>query len=142
MSVKLYQLYCEICNWKRITDGSDHGLREAKSSPIQRGVPKLGEEKDTTLERGFKSREIIEPKMKKLPKRFKCPKCGRIVRMKKIKNPQATLNDRLDEMMREERMKTAELEAQDVLDQKVEETKHEREKSGKKDWLDGREASP
>ena len=48
MAVKLYKLYCEICNWKRITDGSDiQDLYEIKTSPIPGGVPKYDKESKT-----------------------------------------------------------------------------------------------
>ncbi len=91
MSVKTYQLYCEICNWKMITDGNDTAeLVESKTASIPRGIPHYDENK-----------KIVTPKDKQRIKRFKCPKCGRVVRPRKIDNPQQKLNDKLEAEERE-----------------------------------------
>ena len=69
-SVKLYQFYCEICNWKKIADGSGtQELVEIKTSPIPGGIPK----------RDPLSGKVVTPKPIKQKRRFKCPKCGRAV---------------------------------------------------------------
>lgn len=81
MSVKLYRLYCDVCNWKLVTDGSDEiakGLVEIKTSPIPMGIPKLDEE----------THKIIESSSKKQIRKFKCPKCGRGIRPVKIQDTQ------------------------------------------------------
>jgi len=70
MSIKTYLLYCEICGYKRITDGSDAtDLVEIKTSPLFTGAPKI----DAI------TKKIMAPKAKPQRKRFKCPKCGRVV---------------------------------------------------------------
>jgi hypothetical protein len=82
MPKKIYCLYCEICNWKRISDGSDlEDLYEIKKSPVPGGVPELDENK-----------KIVEKKSKPQPKKFRCPKCGRPVSFKEIKNPQEKID--------------------------------------------------
>jgi len=69
-SVKLYQFYCETCNWKKITDGSGtQELVEVKTSPIPGGIPK----------RDLESGKTVTPKAIKQKRRFKCPNCGRVV---------------------------------------------------------------
>jgi transcription elongation factor Elf1 len=69
-SAKLYQFYCEICNWKKITDGSGtQELVEAKTSPIPRGIPKRDPE----------TGKVTTSKPIKQRRRFKCPQCGRLV---------------------------------------------------------------
>lgn len=84
---KKYQLYCEICNWKKITDGSDvHDLTPVKKSKIQRGIPRLD----------AKTKKKVEPKWKNMPKQFKCPECGRPVKIKRIADPQHQLELRLE----------------------------------------------
>lgn len=72
---KYYILYCENCSYKRITDGSDVGdLYEYKRNKIPTGIPKIDPiTKKTTTS---------NPKV--LPKMFRCPKCGRLVRPKKV----------------------------------------------------------
>ena len=93
MSIKLYQLYCEICNWKKITDGSDIGdMVEVKTSPIPGGVPKIDKE----------TKKVVVPKTQKQTRRFKCPKCGRLVKPRKIANPQEIIDNKneLKERMR------------------------------------------
>jgi len=85
MSVKLYRLYCEICNWKRITDGSDiQDLMELKTSPIPRGIPKVD----------LETKKVVQPKSKDQIKKFRCPKCGRVVIPKKISDPQRELEEK------------------------------------------------
>jgi predicted RNA-binding Zn-ribbon protein involved in translation (DUF1610 family) len=84
---KTYRLYCEICNWKKITDGSDvRGLTEVKKSKIQRGIPRIDP----------KTKKVVEPEWKTMPKQFKCPKCGRPVKIRRIANPQEALEKRLE----------------------------------------------
>jgi predicted RNA-binding Zn-ribbon protein involved in translation (DUF1610 family) len=74
---KLYLLYCEICGYKRITDGSDaKDLVEVKTSPLFTTAPKI----DPITKKHLKF------KPKKRRKRFKCPKCGRVVFPKRIDN--------------------------------------------------------
>lgn len=80
MSIKLYRLYCDACNWKLVTDGSDDiakKLVEIKTSPIPTGIPILDEEN-----------KIINPAPKKQIKKFKCPNCGRGIRPVKISDTQ------------------------------------------------------
>lgn len=84
MSVKLYRLYCEICNWKLVTDGSDEAAKalvEIKTSPVPTGLPRLDEE----------TKQVVVPNAKKQVKKFKCPNCGRGIRPVKIDNPQEKL---------------------------------------------------
>ena len=76
MGAKSYRIYCEICGYLRVTDGSqldDHKLREIPRSKIQRNIPVLNEQ-DKTIPSEFVN----------LPKMYKCPKCGRGIRIRKI----------------------------------------------------------
>lgn len=71
----LYQLYCEICNWKMITDGTDvDSLYEHKTANIPGGIPKLDTEK----------KEVVSPKSLKQHRKFRCKKCGRVVIPRKL----------------------------------------------------------
>ncbi|GAF90871.1 unnamed protein product [marine sediment metagenome] len=75
MSKKLYKLYCEICNWKKITDGTDvAGMFEMKQSPVPTTIPK----QDPI------TKKTIESKTKKRPHKFRCPNCGRAITPKKL----------------------------------------------------------
>lgn len=79
MSVKTYQLYCEICGFKRITDGSDcTDLVEIKQGTVPRGIPFYDVEKKT----------IVTPEPMPKKKKFKCPKCGRVVMARKLNEQQ------------------------------------------------------
>jgi hypothetical protein len=79
----MYQLYCEICNWKKITDGSDvKDMVELKTSPIPRGIPK----------RNVEDEKVVTQSPKPQKKRYRCPHCGRVVFSKKIADPQGDLN--------------------------------------------------
>ena len=78
MSEKTYQLYCDSCGYKRITDGTkdeDKKLVEVKVSPLFLSPPILD----------LITHKTIEAKFKKRPKRFKCPKCGMVIFPKKLK---------------------------------------------------------
>ena len=88
MGIKTYLLYCEICGYKRITDGSDAtDLVEIKTSPLITGAPKL----DPITKKMFVS------KTKPQRKRFKCPKCGRVVFPRQINKILPVLDTELDE---------------------------------------------
>jgi DNA-directed RNA polymerase subunit RPC12/RpoP len=76
MSVKTYLLHCQYCGYKRLTDGSDvKDLIEVKTSPIMTSIPVLDPATGKTIAAKFKDQK----------KRFKCPKCGRIVFPKNLK---------------------------------------------------------
>lgn len=78
-----YILYCEICNWKKITDGSDIGdMYEYHTSQIPGGTPKL----DST------SKKILQPKSRTQLRKFRCQNCGRQLTPKKIQR----INDEQD----------------------------------------------
>lgn len=71
-----YLLYCDFCGYKRISDGTkEQDLFEIKTSPLFMAPPTY----DSI------TKKTIEAKFKKRPKRFKCPKCGRVIFPKKIK---------------------------------------------------------
>lgn len=71
-----YRLNCEICGFNLYSDGFNIKLVEYKRSKIQGGIPKL----DTETGRTAKPSPFIT-----LPKKYKCPKCGRLLAAKKIK---------------------------------------------------------
>lgn len=78
MAEKLYRLYCEMCNWNRYTDGTDiQDLIEYKRCVVQTGVPKM----DPV------TKKITAKKPISLPKQFRCPKCGRLVTVRKVIEP-------------------------------------------------------
>jgi ribosomal protein S27AE len=82
MSEKWYRLYCDNCHYNRWTDGTDiKDLVPYKRSPIQSGIPKL----DPV------TKKVVEKKPITLPKQFKCPKCGYLIRPKKYARPDEVL---------------------------------------------------
>ena len=89
MGEKLYRLYCEICNWKLITNGNDDAARnlyELKTAPIPAGYPKWDEEKG----------KIVVPPSKKQIKKFRCPGCGRAIRPVQIEDLQGKADEKQD----------------------------------------------
>ena len=85
MSTKLYRFYCEICNWKKITDGADTDkLYEYKTSGLQKNIPKLDKLTKKTVPTEFRDQ----------PRKFRCPNCGRPVIARKISNPQETIDQK------------------------------------------------
>jgi rubredoxin len=83
MSEKLYQLFCDHCSFKKITNGINLKLIEHKTAAVQFTIPDLDPE--TELRK--------EIKFKELPKRFKCPQCGYIIKPKVIENPQYKIDE-------------------------------------------------
>jgi predicted RNA-binding Zn-ribbon protein involved in translation (DUF1610 family) len=126
MATKTYQFYCDACHWKRITDGSDvQDLHEYKISSIQKNVPK----------RDAVTKKVVESKFRQPPKKFRCPKCGRPVIARKIANPQAAVDQRLEEAKRSELVVAAEKEQERKLLEaikKSEEQAQERRKTVEK----------
>ena len=78
MALKYYRLYCEICNYNTITDGTNVNLVEYKRSKIQKEIPKLDPSTGKTAQGTWLT----------LPKRYKCPKCGRLLATRKFKEPE------------------------------------------------------
>jgi DNA-directed RNA polymerase subunit RPC12/RpoP len=75
MSLKQYQILCEHCGYKRFTDGTDvKDLVEVKTSAIPRGVPYI----DPV------TKKLTTPPPMKQVKKFKCPKCGYVVKPRQI----------------------------------------------------------
>ena len=104
MPTKTYQLYCDMCHWKRITDGSNvRDLKEIKLSNLQKNIPKLDKE----------TRHLAPGEILKQPKRFRCPKCGRQIIPRQINNPQAKIDEqhKLEERMRKRREQEDRLDA-------------------------------
>ena len=92
MSLKFYQFYCGNCGYKRFTKGDDiQDLIEVKTSPIPRGSPQLDPlAKKTMTPAGINQPAIIAtgittPPSIKQCKKFKCPKCGFVIKAKQLK---------------------------------------------------------
>ena len=91
MSEKVYRLYCEICEWKKIVRTSDDiRLVEIKTSPIPGGSPVYNPE----------TKKTDVPKSKNQPKKFKCPQCGRVIIPKKIIDVQTDIDADTDAEIR------------------------------------------
>lgn len=79
MKYKQYQLFCGNCGYKRFTDGSDiQDLVQVKKSTIQKNIPQYNPEEKKTI--------IIDNHSQ--CKRFKCPKCGHLIKAIGLKNEQ------------------------------------------------------
>lgn len=88
MTVKLYQIFCSFCGFKRITDGSDCGdLTKVAKSKLQGTIPKWNEEKS----------ETVEGKWLTQIKSFKCPDCGRSITPIKIERSEHLKEDRKED---------------------------------------------
>lgn len=92
---KMYQLFCDACSYKRITDGSDvQDLKEIKTSPIPRGAPQIDPEAPKVTTPVFGAPAVVTGSLRKQPdikqkKRFKCPDCGRVITAYPIKKEDA-----------------------------------------------------
>ncbi len=80
---KIFQLYCDRCHWKKITNGEDIGsLYEIKTSSIQTSLPKYDDV----------AKKTVETKFQKQNRKFKCPSCGHSVILKQITDTQKSLD--------------------------------------------------
>jgi len=78
-----YRLNCEICGFNLYSDDSKIKLVEYKRSKIQSKLPTIND-----------SGKAEAGKSIDLPKKYKCPKCGRLLSAKKFKDtPIETKND-------------------------------------------------
>ena len=76
MSIKKYLVYCEPCGYKRITDGSsDEDLKKVPRSDVPGGAPQLDPQ----------TKKVKFKKSTPQPTMVKCPKCGRGIRVRKLK---------------------------------------------------------
>jgi len=119
MSEKLYELYCQTCNFKQITNGANITLVPHQYSTVQRTLPELDE-----------AGKVKEIKWKEPPKRFKCPKCGYIIKPKIIENQQAKINE---EVRLQEKIKKRQ-------EYEKEQERKEREKQNE-DWANRNQTS-
>jgi len=86
--LKLYSIYCEPCGFKRLTDGSDvAGLIPYRQSAIPGGSPY----------RDLATGQIVTPQARPNSKKFKCPKCGRVVTVRKVADPNTYTGRSFDE---------------------------------------------
>lgn len=68
----MIKLYCEICNWKKFFNTEEEiDLIQFNKSSVQKNIPKLNQGK---LDKGGQ---------KDLQQFYKCPNCGRLVKVKK-----------------------------------------------------------
>ena len=79
MAIKYYRLYCEICGHTIVTDGSNLKLVEYKRSKIQKELPKLNPTTNKTVAGTWLD----------LPKKYKCPKCGRLISARPFKGSES-----------------------------------------------------
>lgn len=103
----IYRLYCEVCNWTRITDGTDdNNLIKLKSSSIQETIPTL---------------ENKAGKFKESKPKYRCPQCGRVVSPKKIEDPQFKIIQKIEQENREAILRKEKDEHLELMNQRAEE---------------------
>jgi len=76
MASKYYKLHCEICGHTIVTDGTNIKLVEYKRSRVQKEIPKLDPS----------TNKLVEGSWLSLPKKYKCPKCGRLISPRKMRD--------------------------------------------------------
>ena len=78
MAARYYRLVCEICGYTLVTDGTNVNLVEYKRSKIQKELPKLDPA----------TKKLAPATWITLPKKYKCPKCGRLISPRKYEEPE------------------------------------------------------
>lgn len=116
-------LFCEPCGYKRIieTAADAAGLIEHKTSPVQARIPtldvtanktvntwvadpKTGKIDPATGQIDPATIQIVNPQMKPQPKRYKCPKCGRVAKVRGLLKPFDDALKQVDERKAKERI--------------------------------------
>lgn len=86
MSEKRSYAFCDYCSYKCVVEDTS-GFIEIKTSPIPGGYPEFNPES-----------KVVEPKpYTQQPKKIKCPKCGRGVRMKKLPDAYSKAYKQIDD---------------------------------------------
>ena len=121
MSQRLYQLFCDRCTYKLITNGNNINLVEYKTAAVQATIP------DLDSETGLRK----EIKFKNLTRRFKCPKCGYIIKPKIIDDPNAKIEE--ENKLKERIVRRAAYEKeQERIEQEKREKENENRANGNK----------
>lgn len=96
---KRMMIFCEPCGHKQIIEpkANPEDLTEIPSTKIQAGIPQL--EGNKTVTKPFIER----------PKMYKCPKCGRGVRIKELLTPYAKALSEIDQKRELERLEADKL---------------------------------
>ena len=97
--VKRTMIFCEPCGYKSIIEPKQNPdeLTEIVSAKIQAGIPQL--EGNKTVTKPFIER----------PKMYKCPKCGRGVRVKELLAPYAKAMSEIDQKKELDRLEADKL---------------------------------
>lgn len=95
-------LFCEPCGFKKIIESDIDlaGLIESKTSPIQARLPII----DPAINRVINNWEIdpdkkeaVNKQMKPQIKKYKCPQCGRLVKIRELLKPFSDAFRQVDE---------------------------------------------
>jgi hypothetical protein len=122
MGSKAWKFICEYCNFcKVVTDLDNCDLREHKLTPVPGGNPTFDS----------KTKEFTTKKAVERGRKFKCPKCGRLIGVKKIEDVQATANEKRHQEDLEARRKK-EREQADALDKEMERLMNQQRSKGLK----------
>ena len=78
MALRYYKLHCEICGYTLVSDGSNVKLTEYKRSKIQKELPKID----------LLTQKTVSGTWLTLLKKYKCPKCGRLISARPYKEPE------------------------------------------------------
>jgi DNA-directed RNA polymerase subunit RPC12/RpoP len=120
-SYKKFQLYCNNCHWKRLTDGGDiKDLYEIKTSPVPTGIPIFDPE----------TKKIITPKPQSQKRKFRCPTCGFAIVPRVVPDYQKEADAKLE--IQDRALKRKELEEKILKDRN--------RRSNEEDRIDGSEA--
>jgi DNA-directed RNA polymerase subunit RPC12/RpoP len=86
----IYQLFCDNCSWKQINETIDFPLPELKTVNIQKNIPYIDPA----------TNKVVDSKNMKRKKSYKCPRCGRILYPRKIKNAQEEVDKTMEMQQR------------------------------------------
>lgn len=98
---KRHMFYCEPCGFKKIVDVNEQpNLVEIKTSPIQGKIPILDPTTGKVINTWMldpKTETVVNAQMKLQPKKYKCPNCGRGVKLRELIKPFADALSKRDE---------------------------------------------
>jgi DNA-directed RNA polymerase subunit RPC12/RpoP len=99
---KRMMLFCEPCGYKEIVEPNEEpkGLFEIKTSVVQTNLPTIDPMTNKAIHVALpdpKTQQLVNKASRPQPKKYKCPKCGRGVRLKELLKPYATAMDKVDQ---------------------------------------------
>lgn len=102
---KRMMLFCEFCTFKKIIESKEEpkDLTEIKTSPVQTNIPILDPKTNKVINAVLKNNEPSKA-IREQQKKYKCPDCGRGVKLRDLLPSYAAAFDKVDKEKEKQRI--------------------------------------